>query len=46
LKIDEEEIARILKEIEEESMELENIKPTINIDIDAVKDAKEKFKKD
>jgi hypothetical protein len=27
-------------------MELENIKPTINIDIDAVKDAKEKFKKD
>ncbi len=46
LKIDEEEIERILKEIEEESKELDDIKPTINIDIDAVKDIKEKFKKD
>lgn len=47
LKIDEEEIERILKEIEEESEKDIVIEETvINIDLDAVKDVKEKFKKD
>ena len=45
LKIDEEEIERILKEIEEETeSELEE-KPTITVDPEAVKKAKEQFKK-
>lgn len=49
LKIDEDEIERILKEIEEETEQMEkddaeNIIPEINLDINAVKDAKKKFK--
>lgn len=46
LKIDEEEIEKILKEIEEETEnEVEDIKPSIIIDPEAVKKAKENFKK-
>lgn len=48
LKIDEEEIERILREIEEESekdIEIEE-KTIVNIDLEWVKEAKEKFKKD
>jgi len=44
LKIDEEEIENILKEIEEES-ENEDPKPKIKVDTDAIKDMKKKFKK-
>ena len=44
LKIDEEEIERILKEIEEESKKEEE-KPSIKIDIDAFKKTKEQYKK-
>ena len=44
LKIDEEEIEKILKEIEEET-ETEIEKPTITINPDAIKKAKEQFKK-
>lgn len=45
LKIDEAEIERILKEIEEETqwMQFEEVKPTITLDTNAVKNAKEKF---
>ncbi len=48
LKIDEEEIERILKEIEEESKDFINTddKPGLNLDINALKGIKEKFKKD
>ncbi len=46
LKIDEEEIERILKEIEEESNMINDDKPIINLDMDAIKEVKEKFKKD
>jgi len=42
LKIDEEEIDKILKEIEEET---EQSPPTITIDAEAIKKAKEQFKK-
>jgi len=45
LKIDEEEIERILKEIEEETASMDEEKPKIVIDPDAVKKAKEKFNK-
>ena len=46
LKIDEEEIEKILREIEEETEnEIEEIKPNITIDPEAVKKAKENFKK-
>ncbi len=46
LQIDEEEIEKILKEIEEETeSELDNEEPTITVDPEAVKKAKEKFKK-
>jgi len=44
LKIDEEEIEKILKEIEEET-EKEDVKPEITVNLDAVKNMKEKFKK-
>jgi CBS-domain-containing membrane protein len=44
LKIDEEEIEKILKEIEEET-ETEIEKPKLTIDPEAVKKAKENFKK-
>jgi len=45
LKIDEAEIEKILKEIEEETeSEIETPKPTITIDPEAVKKAKEQFK--
>lgn len=44
LKIDEEEIEKILKEIEEES-DTEINKPNITIDTDAIKKAKDQFKK-
>ena len=45
LKIDEEEIEKILKEIEEETESEVEEKPSITVDIDAVKKAKENFKK-
>lgn len=45
LKIDEEEIEKILKEIEEETSGMEEEKPNIAIDPEAVKKAKEQFKK-
>jgi len=46
LKIDEEEIEKILKEIEEETEnELEETKPIIQLDPEAIKKAKEHFKK-
>lgn len=45
LKIDEEEIEKILKEIEEESANEEEVKPVIQIDKEAIKKAKEQFKK-
>jgi len=45
LKIDEEEIEKILKEIEEETESEIDDKPQITIDPDAVKKAKENFKK-
>jgi len=46
LKIDEEEIEKILKEIEEETeSELNDNEPSITIDPEAVKKAKEQFKK-
>lgn len=46
LKIDEEEIEKILREIEEETeSELKEEKPEITVDLDAVKNMKEKFKK-
>ena len=44
LKIDEAEIEKILKEIEEET-ETEIVKPTISINQDAIKKAKEQFNK-
>ncbi len=45
LKIDEEEIEKILKEIEEESKleEIENKKPKINLDTNALKNVKKNF---
>ncbi|MDD5769648.1 MAG: His-Xaa-Ser system protein HxsD [Candidatus Gracilibacteria bacterium] len=43
LKIDEAEIERILKEIEEETQEMEIQKPTITLDPNTVKDVKAKF---
>ena len=43
LKIDEEEIERILKEIEEETESMELEKPSITLDPNKVKDAKEQF---
>lgn len=50
LKIDEDEIERILKEIEEESENDLDIKieekPVLNIDLEGVKEVKEKFKKE
>ena len=45
LKIDEEEIDKILKEIEEETNDIEKNTPTITTSADAIKKAKEKFKK-
>ncbi len=45
LKIDEEEIEKILKEIEEETESEINEQPTITVDPEAVKKAKEKFNK-
>jgi len=45
LKIDEEEIEKILKEIEEETEDSKTVKPTITINPDAIKMAKEQFKK-
>jgi len=45
LKIDEAEIERILREIEEETASMEVEKPEIKVDLDAVKNMKEKFKK-
>jgi len=45
LKIDEDEIEKILKEIEEETENEVNEKPQITIDPEAVKKAKENFKK-
>lgn len=43
LKIDEDEISKILAEIEEESKVFQNQKPTINLDTNALKDVKQKF---
>ncbi len=43
LKIDEEEIARILKEIEEETGKFETSKPQITLNPNAIKDVKAKF---
>lgn len=46
LKVDEDEIERILKEIEQEYEKESEEKPSIKVDVDAVKDVKEKFTKD
>jgi len=46
LKIDEKEIENILKEIEDETQAEAKAKPAISINPDAIKDVKNKFKKD
>ena len=43
LKIDEDEIAKILAEIEEESKNFDIPEPTITLDTNAIKDVKAKF---